>query len=471
VNRNKGTWEELFEVNRERFIEEWKTFLRFPSIGADPAHHPDCAVCAEWLTAHLAAMGLQAELLATPGQPAVFAEHCGADGAPTVLLYGHYDVQPVEPVDAWTSPPFEPELRNGRLYARGAEDNKGQTFAVLKAVESLLARDALKINLKIIIEGEEESSSRGLAAKLDEWRDRLAADILMVADTGTLNDGTPTIIMGLRGLIHLAVTLRGPSHDLHSGLHGGVALNPISELARLLATLFDEEGRIAVEGFYDGIREPSAVERALIEATPFDPAAYEKSVGMPPIAGEQAFTPLERLGFRPALDINGIHGGDPNSMKTVIPSTATARMTARLAADQDPDRCLTALCDHLCRHTPDAMSLTISEAGSAGRAFRIDPNGPPVKLAQGVLRELFHCEPICHWEGASIPIIPALAAASGAAPLLVGFGHEDDCIHAPDESFSIDQFRNVYLYAANLLVAAAQTSTKKTPAHDASRTD
>jgi acetylornithine deacetylase/succinyl-diaminopimelate desuccinylase-like protein len=445
----------VFEQEQERFISEWMEFLRFPSIGADPAHHGDCAACADWLTTHLATMGLRAETLETPGLPAVYAEHLVDAQAPTILFYGHYDVQPVDPVDAWTTPPFEPTLREGRLYARGAQDDKGQAFAFIKAVEALQNTDQLTLNLKLVIEGEEESGSRGLSAMLEPWRDRLAADILMVADTGTVPDGTPTIVMGLRGLLHVGVTLQGPSHDLHSGLHGGLALNPVTEITRLLATLLAPDRSIAVDGFYDGIRNPTAVEHALIEKTPFDPAAYEKNVGMPPVAGEPEYKPLERLGFRPSLDINGISGGNADSMKTVIPSSASARLTVRLAAGQEPDNCLQAICDHLTAHAPEAMTLTIHDAGSAGAGFRIDPESPPVQLARTVLTELTDCEPVYHWEGASIPIIPALAEAAGAAPLLVGFGHEDDHVHAPDESYSIDQFRRGFEYAVHFLRSAS----------------
>jgi len=452
------TWivnSELFE--QERFVAEWMDFLRFPSIGADPAHHPDCVACAEWLAQHLTGIGMAAEVLETPGLPAVYAEHRAGDGAPTILFYGHYDVQPVDPVDAWTTPPFEPALRDGRVYARGAQDDKGQAFAFLKAVEVLRARDELKVNLKVVIEGEEESGSRGLSAMLGQWHERLAADILMVTDTGTIRDGTPTIVMGLRGLLHLAVTLRGPSHDLHSGLHGGLALNPVTEITRLLATLFAPDRSIAVDGFYDGIHNPTTLEHSLVQTTPFDPAAYERSVGMPPVAGEPEYTPLERLGFRPALDINGIGGGNANSMKTVIPSSATARLTVRLAAGQDPDHCLQAICDHLEAEAPDAMELTIHDAGSAGAGFRIDPASAPVQLAHDVLVDLAGCEPVYHWEGASIPIIPALAEAAGAAPLLVGFGHEDDHVHAPNESYSIEQFRRGFEYAVHFLRAASES--------------
>ncbi|MBL7077786.1 MAG: M20/M25/M40 family metallo-hydrolase [Kiritimatiellae bacterium] len=446
----------IFDREQERFVAEWMEFLRFASIGADPAHHADCADCATWLKDHLTAMGLQAEMLETPGLPAVYAEHHVGPSAPTILFYGHYDVQPVDPVEDWTTPPFEPALRDGRLYARGAQDDKGQLFSFLKAVEALLAAGCLDLNLKILIEGEEESGSRGLSAILNTSHERLAADILMVADTGTVPDGTPTIVMGLRGLLHLAVTLRGPSHDLHSGLHGGLALNPVTELTRLLATLFAPDGSIAVDEFYDGIRNPTALEHALVQKTPFDPAAYEKSVGMPPVAGEAEYTPHERLGFRPALDINGIRGGNADSMKTVIPTTATARLTVRLAAGQDPDHCLAAICDHLKAHAPEAMALTIHDAGSAGAGFRIDPESAPVQLAHDVLAELANCEPVYHWEGASIPIIPALAEAAGAAPLLVGFGHEDDHVHAPNESYSVEQFRRGFEYAVHFLRTAPQ---------------
>lgn len=445
----------MFE--QERFVAEWMAFLRFPSIGADPVHYADCAACAAWLVRHLRGIGLTAASLATEGRPAVYAEYRVGPDRPTILFYGHYDVQPVDPIDAWITPPFEPSRRDERLYARGAQDNKGQLFAAIKAVEQLVATHQLDVNLKLIIDGEEECGSRGLSAMLDRWRDRLAADILMVADTTTVPDGTPTIVMGLRGLVHLAVTLHGPSHDLHSGLHGGLALNPLTELARLLASLFDPDGRIAVKGFYDSIREPTPSEHALLQRTPFDPTAYEESIGLPPVAGEKHYTPLERLGFRPALDINGIQGGNTAAMKTVIPSTATARLTARLAAGQAPDHCLQAIRDHLAAYAPAAMDLVLHDAGAAGPGFRIDPDATPVRLARNVLQDLAGSEPICHWEGASIPIIPALANAARATPLMVGFGHEDDHIHAPNESYSIVQFRKGFDYTVRFLQAAAQT--------------
>lgn len=450
---NRATLELEFERRRERIVADWEAFLRFPSVSADPARQQDCVDCAEWLAARLQRHGFSAELAPTGTKPFVFAERAGKPERPTVLFYGHYDVQPVDPLTAWTTPPFEPTWRGDRLFARGAQDNKGQVFYTLAAIESLIANDALDVNLKVLIEGEEEYSSGGLDKALESWRDRLQADILMVHDTCMVQSGAPTIIMGLRGIVYLNAQLNGTDHDLHSGVHGGLAPNAAQGVAQLAASLFDAGGHVAVPGFYDGVIPPSSRESQLAAAVPFDKDAYRQQTGTTPDGGRRELPPYERVGFLPSLDVNGIHSGYGGSgMKTIIPANAELKLTARLVPGQDPQGVLDALTAHLFRQTPPGMRLTLTDSGIGGPGFRLDPDAVAVRTAQGALSEIHPDQPVAFlWEGASIPIVARLAEVSGATPLLVGFGLEADRIHAPDESFSLSQFRSGFLYTALFL--------------------
>ena len=450
---NLQTLEIEFANREKQIIEDWMTFVRFPSVSTDPAHHQDCIDCAGWIVDRLRRDGFHTELARTRTKPFVFAERPGKPGKPTVLFYGHYDVQPADPIDAWTSPPFSPEWRDGRLYARGAQDNKGQVFYTLAAIETLLAAGALDIGLKILIEGEEECSSTGLNETLESWRDRLQADILMVHDVLTVPSGAPTIVMGLRGLVQINAELNGADHDLHSGVHGGLAPNTAQGMAQLAASLFHGDGRVAVPGFYDGVTAASTRETDLARVIPFDAAAYRRQTGTTPDGGIRTAAPFERTGFLPSLDINGIHSGYGGSgSKTIIPAAAILKLTARLVPGQDPQTVLDAVTGHLARHTPPGMRLTITDSGVGGPGFRLNPDSGLVATAQAALSTVCPGQPVAFlWEGASIPIVVRLAAASGAAPLLVGFGHESDRIHAPDESFSLKQFRTGFLYSALIL--------------------
>ncbi len=449
---NKSELEQHFDANRERYIEEWKALLRHASISADPDHHEDCLECAQWLNGHLERMGLDSTLLETDGKPVVFAEYKGRRDKPTILFYGHYDVQPVDPGKEWTTPPFNPTERNGRIYARGAEDNKGQLFYVLKAIETLVHDASLDANVKILLEGEEESGSLGITARVRSWRDMLRADILMVCDTGMVRTGAPTIIMGLRGIVFLEMKLTGPRSDLHSGVHGGAAPNVAEEMAGLVASLHTSDGAIAVEGYYDGVTPPTDTERTLANAVPWDDELYRRQTGVPAVAGERDLTPQERIGFRPTIDVNGIHSGYGGAGgKTIIPALATAKLSSRLVAGQDPERCLRLLTAHLRERAPAGLELTFPEQNIGGRGFRLEPGSALAARAKGVLDQLTDKETVFLWEGASIPIVAELAEVSGGEPLLVGFGLEEDRIHAIDESFSIEQFRFGYLYAGLLL--------------------
>lgn len=444
--------EQRFEDQWDRMLDEWKALLRFPTVSIDPDRTADCADCAKWLAAKLTTMGFAARLAETVSHPVVLAERRGRPGAPTVLFYGHYDVQPVDPLDLWTTPPFEPTLRQGRLYARGAQDNKGQMFAVLQAIETLVAANQLEAGIKILLEGDEETGAMPILPVLARERAALKADIVLVADTGTISSGAPTLTMGLRGIVHLTALLSGPNRDLHSGVHGGRVPNPADAMARLLASLHDAAGRVAVPGFYDGVALPTPEERALANATPLDPVWFEGATGVPPVGGEQDYTPIERTAFRPAIDVNGMHSGYGGSgSKTIIPAVAQAKISARLVPGQEPDRILDGIAAHLGRLVPRGLKLAITERGIGGPAMRVDVNSPALRLARAALTELSDQPVAFLWEGASVPILSHLPAAVGGAPILVGFGGEADCIHAPNESFSIEQFRRDYLFAGLFL--------------------
>lgn len=442
-----------FERNRERYWADWKEAVRFPSLGADAAHAGDCRACAAWFAGRLAAAGFRAELLETGAPPAVFAERKGRAGSPAILIYGHYDVQPADPLEAWETPPFEPVFRDGKLYGRGAQDNKGQLAYVLAALDTLnrLGGDGL-CTVKVLLEGQEESGSSGLSLLLPAWADRLKADVLLVTDTFLAASGAPSIVMGLRGIVHWTLTVEGPLRDLHSGSHGGVAPNPATALCRLIAGLHRPDGSVAVEGFDAGCRPPSARERELLAREPFDPEHYRAQTGVPPAGGETALPALERLGFRPTIEVNGVHGGYGGAgSKTIIPATAFAKMTARLAGGQDPAAVLAAVEAHVRRHAPAGLRVTMSEMTVGGPALRLDADSPLAARAAAVLQDVCGREAAFHWEGASIPVLSLLAKVAGAEPLITGFGLEEDHVHAPNESFAQDRFRLGFLYVVRLL--------------------
>ncbi|MEI7437290.1 MAG: M20/M25/M40 family metallo-hydrolase [bacterium] len=438
-----------FDARRETILSDWIRLLTFPSVSVDPAHAGDCRACAEWLRNRFVNLGFTAELLETArAHPVVFAERRGAPGAPTLLLYGHYDVQPADPLDQWLSPPFAPQWRGNRLYARGANDDKGQLSGVITAIQTLIQSNALRATIKIVIEGNEECSDTHVITMLAQHRERLRADILLVCDTNRSENGAPAITMGLRGLIHLTAVLRGPSHDLHSGVHGGRVPNPATGLAQMVASLHAPDGRIAVTGFYDGVQPPDDTERALANATANDPAAFERENGVPPVGGERAFTPNERTAFRPAIDVNGFHSGYGGAgSKTIIPSEATVKLSARLVPGQDPARMLEAIIKHLQAHIPDGLKMEITERVIGGPAIKLDLHSSLVKQACAALSAMGEATPVFIWEGASIPILSKLPALACAEPLLVGFGVDADRIHAPNESYSLDQFLENYLFA------------------------
>ncbi len=448
-----------FEANRAAILDDWFRLLRLPTVGTDPKRLGDCARATAWLKQFLKALGFDVEIV-TPAEgtpvPILLAERPGAEGAMTVLFYGHYDVQPEDPVSAWQTPPFEPTLSDGRVYARGAQDNKGQMFAFLQAVRALVEAGEALPHLKIVLEGQEESGSGGLAKLAPALAPRLTADVLMVCDTACGPDNQPAIIAGLRGVQHVTVTLSGPAYDLHSGTHGGVAPNPAQGLARLLASLHRDDGSIAVEGFCDHVHPPSEEERARARLGAASDEQYEREIGCPPAGGARGVDAVTRGSFQPTVEINGIHSGygGPGS-KTVIPSFALAKLSMRLVPDQCPAETLAAVQKHLADRCPPGMTLTFSDPCVGAPGFRLPLSSPAFRLADDVLRQMDARGPLFRWEGASIPIVATLQHLSGAAPLLVGFGREEDKIHCPNESFGLDQFVRVMTWGTLMLKALA----------------
>ena len=443
---------EFFAKNQERFISEWKELLAFPSVSTDPAYIPECLKCADWVATHLTKLGFRTEMWTTDTKPLVFGLMPGNPAKPTVLFYGHYDVQPPEPLELWTTPPFEPTLREGRMYARGAQDNKGQVFFFLKAIEALRAEGADLPTIKVLIEGEEESGSVAMHKGLHQWREALAADILMVADTGMVEHGRPSITMGLRGIIGCEVQVHGPAIDLHSGIFGGIVLNPIHALTKIVSGMFNPDGSIAIPGFYDEVAPVSSEDKALANSAPIDLEGISQRLGVPFAGGESALPPMERRGFRPTIEVNGIGGGyqGPGG-KTVIPSVAMAKISSRIVAGQDPVATLEKIKRYVRDAAPVGVRVDFVSEKIGGQAFRLSVDSDAVKKASEAIRTEFSCEPVLLWEGASVPIIPELAAVSGAEPLMVGFGMEEDAIHSPNESFSLRQLEEGYRYTVSFL--------------------
>jgi acetylornithine deacetylase/succinyl-diaminopimelate desuccinylase-like protein len=450
---NREKWEQAFEQKRNTILKEWETLLQFASIGTDPEHKPDCEACATWLVEKLQKMGFATQLVSTSGNPFIHATREGNPEKPAILIYGHYDVQPVDPLEDWESPPFEPTWRKDRLYARGAQDNKGQLFYTICAVESLIAANALDRTVIFIIDGEEEFGSGNLEKALDGMQHKLRAEALLVHDTGTVHSGAPTLIMGLRGILQFTFSLQGASHDLHSGLHGGAAPNAAQAAAAICASLHDKDGRVAVSGFYNGISPPTQRERELAENDEATPEEYQNQTGARPEGGIRALPIYERVGFLPTLEINGLHSGyaGPGN-KTIIPAKAWVTLTARIVAGQNPHELTQSVKKHIEENTPPGIQLEMSQAEIGGVGLRFDLDSALLKPAQAALQTVVPDKTVRYrWEGASIPIVARLAEVSGATPLLTGFGHEDDRIHAPNESFSLNQFRNGFLYTCLFL--------------------
>lgn len=444
-----------FTENRVQILADWFELLAIPSVGADINALAHCARAAAWLKRWLKQLDFTVEVFAPErGQPILLAERRGETNAPVVLFYGHYDVQPADPLEEWCTPPFEPTLSDERVYARGAQDNKGQLFAFLQGVAARINCGKPLPTIRLLLEGEEESGSPALLAAVHNWRERLAADILLVCDTAIHPCGRPAIVAGLRGVQSLTVKLYGPSHDLHSGTHGGLAANPALGMVQLLATLHNSEGRVAVDGFWDGWVSPSEEELKLAQAVAFNMDSYISETGARPEGGEKGIPHSLRTAFYPTIEVNGIHSGYGGAgSKTIIPASALAKLSARLAPGQNPQQTMAAIVAHLQEHCPPGLRLEVSDVREGAGGFRLSLASPVFRLAADVLTQMDPEGPLFLWEGASIPVISILRDITGAAPLLVGFGRESDRIHAPNESFGLDQFQQVMTYADTMLGA------------------
>jgi acetylornithine deacetylase/succinyl-diaminopimelate desuccinylase-like protein len=431
--------------NQARFVAELCAFLRFPSVSAQPQHKKDMLACAEWLAEHCRHIGLDARVCPTNGHPIVLAKtpRTRSPRRPHYMVYGHYDVQPPDPLDKWTSPPFEPRIQGRSIFARGTTDNKGQHFAHLKAVEAYLKTGTpLPCDLTFVIEGEEEVGSANLAKFLKSHRRELLCDAVVVSDTGMPDADHPALTYSLRGIIAFEITLHGPSRDLHSGIFGGALDNPAMALSQLLARLRDKDGRVAIPGFYDDVVPLSAYERKQFKRLPITPDELQRLIGVKKLFGESGFTPFEQRSARPTFEINGLTSGYQGAgSKTIVPAWARAKITCRLVPDQRPGHVRKTVCDHLKKICPPTVRLEI-EAGHGAEAYLVSPTSAQAQAALRALREAFHREPVLLREGGSIPIVNDFKKVLGADTLLLGLGLPEDNAHSPNEKFDLDCFEN-----------------------------
>jgi acetylornithine deacetylase/succinyl-diaminopimelate desuccinylase-like protein len=426
----------------ERFRAELFDFLRIPSISADSSHNGDTREAATWLAQQMERVGLRSEVVETPGHPIVLGEWRGAGpDAPTLLIYGHYDVQPSDPDHLWTTPAFEPTVRDGRIYARGSADDKGQLYLHVKAVEAHLAtRGTLPANVVILAEGEEEVGSPNLVPFVKANRDRLKADAVVISDSAMFAPGLPSLLFSLRGLAYFELTVRGPASDLHSGMYGGAVVNPANALAQVLASLHDADGRIAIEGFYDDVVDWDAETLDGIRALPFDEENYRASVGAPGLGGESGYKTLERLWVRPTCDVNGIISGyTGEGAKTVLPSSATAKVSFRLVPDQNPGTVERLFRAHVAKHMPRGVTHEIEEL-HGGRPWKGHVEGRLFEAAERALLKSFGKAPVLTGEGGSIPIVVEFEEILEAPALLIGFALPGANMHAPNEWFPVENF-------------------------------
>jgi acetylornithine deacetylase/succinyl-diaminopimelate desuccinylase-like protein len=434
---------QAIESRRQKSVEDLKEFLKIPSVSAQPDHAPDMQRAADWLATKLKAAKLDAQIMPTGGHPIVLAKNEHRPGRPTILFYGHYDVQPPEPHDKWTTPAFEPTIRKtdagtDAIYARGAVDDKGQVWTHVEAVTQWQQNGGLPVNLTMLIEGEEEVGSENLERFVSEHKADLKADIALISDTGQFARGVPAITYGLRGLVYCEVFLTGPSHDLHSGMYGGAVPNPANALCELLAPLHDKDGRVTVPGFYDDVVPLTAAERADWAKLPFDELAYMQALHVPSLNGETGYTALERAWGRPTCDINGITSGyQGHGAKTIIPSTASAKVSMRLVPNQDPQEIVTAFEQSLRDRCPKNVKIEFARHG-ASPAVLVSREGKAMQLAKEAVQAGFGKPPTLIREGGSIPVVGLIKRELGIDTLLVGFGLPDDRVHSPNEKFDLD---------------------------------
>jgi acetylornithine deacetylase/succinyl-diaminopimelate desuccinylase-like protein len=448
------SWQTYLNDNRSRFINELIEFVSIPSISALPQHKSDVRHAAEWLSARLNTAGMQhAGLIETEGHPAVYADWLHAPGKPTVLLYGHYDVQPVDPLDQWITPPFEPSIRDGKIYGRGASDDKGNIIATVQTLEAILrTRGKFQVNIKCIFEGEEEIGSPTLGHAIAQHRDALSCDHIFSMDGLQWSEHDAGILVGLKGMAKLQINVYGPKTDQHSGLFGATIQNPAMALAHILASLRSPEGKVLVEGFYDNVRPLTDQDREHLAVVPFDASAIQKVVEVTDLTGEPGYSPIERMWARPTLDVNGIWGGFQGAgSKTIIPAEAHAKITCRLVADQDPARIADLIELHIRRNTPPGVRVEVEKGTSGAYPFLMAPDHPSNVLVQGVLSELYGKDPFYVRVGGSVPVYAVFERELGVQPATMGFTLEDEQLHAPNEFWRLESFDRCQLAYGMLL--------------------
>lgn len=453
-----ATMQKWIASKQSQWLEEFMTFLSFPSISSEPQFKQSVLACAHWLSCYLKDIQFEVESWPTNGYPVIFASNTQAGpNKPTLLIYHHYDVQPTDPLEEWLSPPFQPSLRDGQIFARGAQDNKGQCFYVLQALKLLQDQlGSLPINIKLCIEGEEEIGSAGLAQILAYKKEQLKADYVAIVDLGLRKANIPALTLGIRGIVTMDIEVQGSHTDLHSGSHGGIVPNPIHALAKLLANLRDDQGRITIPGFYKDVREMSLEERSRVSFQ-FDVNEYQQQTDALPTGGEIEYSVLERAWIRPTLEINGIQGGyTGKGFKTVIPAKAFAKISCRLVPDQQPTEIGELVANFLKENAPPGIRVAVHVHPGQGRAVRISPNAEVVRAFAQAFEEVFAkpCEFI--FEGASIPIVPELAKACGGDTILLGLGLTTDQIHAPNEHFGLDRLEKGMLAMARAIELLAR---------------
>jgi acetylornithine deacetylase/succinyl-diaminopimelate desuccinylase-like protein len=434
---------EYFEKNKKRFLEELIDFLRIPSVSNEENHKPDVVKAAKWLESHLNGIGMEnVKIYETEGHPIVYADWLNAGkNLPTILIYGHYDVQPTDPLDLWTSPPFEPLIKDGKIFARGSADDKGQIFIHIKSLETHLKnKKCLPLNIKVIFEGEEEIGSTNLYKFLSSNRNLLKADYVVISDTSMYKENLPSICYGLRGLCYMQIDVTGPNRDLHSGTFGGGIENPINALSNLITKLKDDNGRILIDGFYDDVVGLTQKERDEFKRLPFDEAEYMKDLEVKELFGEVGYTTIERVSARPTLDCNGIWGGyQGQGAKTVLPSVAGAKISMRLVPNQDPEKIAVLFEKYVNKIAPDSIKVKVNYLhGGKPSVTAIDT--PAIGAAIRALETAFGVKPVFFKEGGSIPIVNSFNEELGADAILLGFGLPDDNIHSPNEKFDLNNF-------------------------------
>jgi acetylornithine deacetylase/succinyl-diaminopimelate desuccinylase-like protein len=443
---------DFINVNRDRYVDELKQYLAIPSISALPQHTADVRRAAEWTAEELKKVGMQnVRLIETPGNPVVYGDWLGAPGAPTILFYGHYDVQPVDPVDQWTSPPFEATVRDGEIYARGSADDKGQVFMHIKAVEAHLKQQGkLPLNIKFFIEGEEEVGSVHLDEFVKSHKSELSADVVVISDSPMFDRGIPSICYGLRGLTYFQIDLRGTKTDLHSGSFGGAVANPAMVLAQVLAQMKDRGGRIKIPGFYDDVRELSEAERAEWKRLPFNETRYRKELGAPKLFGESGYSTLERVWARPTFEVNGLLSGfTGDGAKTVLPATAMAKVSMRLVPDQDPKKIGDLFEEYVRKVAPKTVELKITRM-HGGKPWMTEFDNKYVRAAGRAIERGFGKPPVFNREGGSIPVVSTFQEELGLPSVLFGVGLPDENAHAPNEKLDLGNFHNGIIASAFL---------------------